>query len=99
MHQNIKTPKQLTMERLTGKNSPQHVFNSVLWDIVRKKGGSISVSGAELRQMPQKALLKGHWDDLTQSMIITAVINKEKLNFVTQGIIKENLNNASTHKS
>lgn len=79
----VKSIKQLKMERLTGKKSPQHVFNSVLWEMIMQHGGQIRVSGDHLRNLPDKLMVKGDWDEATQSMIITAVQNKS--GFVTCG--------------
>ncbi len=72
----LKTTKQMKMERLTGKKSPQHVFNSVLWDMLMRNGGKMSISGERLRQVPSKVVVRGEWDEPSQSMILTAVVNK-----------------------
>jgi len=64
------------LKRLTGKASPQHAFNCLLWDIIRSKGGKMVVSGETLRRIPNDMTLTGVWDDSTQSLIIEAVVKK-----------------------
>ncbi len=70
---------QLKMMELTGKKSVQHVFNSILWDMVSRQGGSITIFGADLKKIPYKCLLKGNWDPATQSMIIRSMIEKNTI--------------------
>ena len=73
---NLKTTKQMKMERLTGKKSPQHVFNSVLADMIVRNGGSLSISGERIRNIPNKVVIRGEWDEPTQSMILTIVVKQ-----------------------
>lgn len=82
----IKTSQQITMERLTGKKSPQHVFNSILWDMIMRHGGTMAISGEDLRKIPSKATIKGDWDPETQSMIIRALGDPGKV-VTVDGII------------
>lgn len=70
----IKTSQQIKMERLTGKNSPQHVFNSILWDMVIRSGGVLAITGDDLKKIPSKATLKGDWDPVSESMLIRAIL-------------------------
>lgn len=83
----IKTAQQIKMERLTGKKSPQHVFNSILWDMVIRHGGYMSISGEALKKIPYKATLKGDWDDVNQCMVIRAILPKGKI-VAIDGIMK-----------
>ncbi len=82
----IKSAQQIKMERLTGKSSPQHVFNSILWDMVIRQGGTMAISGDELKKIPSRAILKGVWDDVNQRMIITAVMTPDQI-AIPNGII------------
>lgn len=71
--------KAARLKRLTGKNSAQHAFNSLLWRLIADAGGVISIKGSELRKIPNKLLLKADWDEKTQSLIITSVVNQNKV--------------------
>ena len=80
--------RQTRLERLTGKKSPQHAFNSLLWRIVADAGGVMSIKGSDLRKIPNKVLLKGEWDEATQSLIVTSVVNHGNIETLpTDGII------------
>lgn len=70
----IKSAQQIKMERLTGKKSPQHVFNSILCDMILRQGGTMIISGEDLKKIPYKATLKGDWDDVNQCMVIRVVM-------------------------
>jgi len=67
------------LKRLTGKNSPQHAFNSLLWRLIADAGGTISIKGTELKKIPDKLLLKASWVEATQSLVITSVVNQNKI--------------------
>lgn len=75
----IKTAQQIKMERLTGKKSPQHVFNSILCDVILRHGGTMIISGEDLKKIPYKATLKGDWDDVNQCMVIRVVMPEGKI--------------------
>ncbi len=89
----IKSAHQIKMERLTGKKSPQHVFNSILWDMVIRQGGAMIISGDDLKKIPYKATLKGDWDDVRQCMVIRAIMNPGQI-AVPDGIITRGLDGA-----
>lgn len=73
--------------RLTGKNSPQHAFNAFLWMLVRNNGGTLTVKGMDLKDIPNKATLKGDWDEKTESLVIRSVMNHGKIQTHEQGIV------------
>ena len=54
----IKTPHELMMEKLTNKNSIQHVFNSILWEMIDQKGGAMEFDLQHVRNLPQSLTLK-----------------------------------------
>lgn len=84
----IKSAQQIKMERLTGKKSPQHVFNSILCDVILRQGGTMIISGDDLKKIPYKATLKGDWDDLNQRMVIRVVMPESKIISI-EGILRE----------
>ena len=45
------------LTRLTGKKSAQHVFNDLLWDIIARAGGSVTISCEDLRNVPPNVKL------------------------------------------
>lgn len=53
----IKTPKEIQMEMVTGKKSLQHCFNSILWEMVDQKGGSVEIDLQHLRNLPDSLTL------------------------------------------
>ena len=53
MAKHIRTPQEFQMEMLTGKKSTQHCLNSILWEMIDQKGGSVEIDLAHLRNLPQ----------------------------------------------
>ncbi len=74
-----KESQEARLKRLMGKNSPQHAFNAMLWRQITNKGGLISIKGTDLRKIPDTAMLKGDWDEATQSFIIRAVLSQSNI--------------------
>ncbi len=56
----------------TGKKSPQHALNALLWSIVKENGGKLKVKCSELKAISPKAALHTHYDEESDSLIITA---------------------------
>ena len=67
------------LSRLTGKKSPQHAFNSVLWDMVSRHGGTMAIRGSDLKKIPNSMTLQASWDEASQSLIIKSVVKHGKI--------------------
>ncbi len=72
-----------------GKSNMQHALNTVLWEIVIKNGGSISVPCSQLKNLPANIALEAKVDSKTDMLVIVAGTQEAKSDIIlpNNGII------------